>query len=101
MATVSLHPPHINTLINSALSGDADAQNELGDLYREGNGVKRDLKEALRWYKRAADQGDPTGQNNLGSSYFNGLGVPYDGVEAVRWYRLAAELGELRNASWR
>lgn len=90
---VSLYPPHITYLIEEALAGDADAQNELGDLYREGNGVKHDLKKALRWYQMAADQGDPVGQNNMGSMYFNGLGVPYDPEEAVKWYRLAAAQG--------
>ncbi|MBU0592365.1 MAG: sel1 repeat family protein [Gammaproteobacteria bacterium] len=90
MATISIYPPHIIALREDALAGDADAQNDLGDLYREGNGVRHDLSEALRWYRMAADQGDPYGQNNLGSMYFNGLGVPYNPEEAVKWYRLAA-----------
>ena len=29
-----------------------------GHLYREGNGVSQDYKEAVRWYRLAAEQGD-------------------------------------------
>lgn len=78
MAITSILPPHITSLIENALAGDADAQNDLGDMYREGDSVRHDLTEAVRWYRMAAEQGDPYGQNNLGSMYFNGMGVPYD-----------------------
>jgi TPR repeat protein len=30
---------------------------QLGLLYRYGSGVKRNENEALRWYRRAADEG--------------------------------------------
>lgn len=93
METTPLYPPHITSLIEVALAGDADAQNDLGDIYREGDGIRHDLKEAVRWYRMAADKGDPYGQNNLGSMYFNGLGVPYNAEEAVRWYQLAVAQG--------
>lgn len=88
------NPSLLDSLIHAAIDGNAQAQNQLGDLYREGEVVTQDLAEALRWYQLAADQGDPHGQNNLGSMYLNGLGVEPDFAEAVKWYRLAAEQGE-------
>jgi TPR repeat protein len=47
-----------------------------GVLYYYGRGVKRDYGEAMRWYRKAADQGDAFAQNNVGWLYANGLGVP-------------------------
>lgn len=84
----------LDSLIHAANDGNAQAQNQLGDLYREGEVVTQDPAEALRWYRLAADQGDPHGQNNLGSMYLNGLGVEQNLAKAVKWYRLAAEQGE-------
>ena len=51
--------------------------------------------EAVRWYRRAAEQGQAGAQNGLGRMYENGRGVRRDRVEAVRWYRLAAAQGPL------
>ena len=62
-------------------------------MYRDGRGVREDDEEAVRWYRRAAEQGHAPAQTNLGWMYENGRGVRRDRVEAVRWYRLAAEQG--------
>jgi TPR repeat protein len=51
-------------------------------------------KEAVKWYRKAAEQGDATAQYSLGLMYYNGKGVPKDDVEAVKWYRKAAEQGD-------
>eukprot|EP00928_Gymnodinium_smaydae_P012160 TRINITY_DN14420_c0_g1_i3.p1 TRINITY_DN14420_c0_g1~~TRINITY_DN14420_c0_g1_i3.p1 ORF type:complete len:376 (-),score=71.00 TRINITY_DN14420_c0_g1_i3:36-1163(-) len=41
-----------------ALAGDADAQANLGRMYRRGSGgVVQDAEESVRWYKKAAEQG--------------------------------------------
>ena len=74
--------------------GNAWAQNNLGVMYQNGEGVPQDDAEAVRWYRLAAEQGDADAQNNLGVMYQNGEGVPQDDAEAVRWYRLAAEQGD-------
>src|SRR5262245_31374536 len=48
-----------------AEGGDRTAQSNLGHRYDEGKGVPKDYAEAVRWYRKAADQGEPTAQNNL------------------------------------
>ena len=35
------------------------AQNRLGEMYEQGQGVSRDLDMAMTWYQRAAEQGHP------------------------------------------
>ena len=59
-------------------------------------GVPQDYKEAVKWYRLAAEQGDATAQYNLGIMYDNGQGVPQDYKEAIKWYRLAAEQGNAK-----
>ena len=40
-----------------AAQGDARAQRNLGNMYREGQGVSQDYKEALKWYRLAQHKG--------------------------------------------
>ena len=68
-----------------AEQGDATAQ--LGLMYDKGEGVPQDDDEAVKWYRKAADQGDASAQNNLGLMYEFGRGVRRNYTEAVRWYR--------------
>ena len=54
-----------------------------------------DDREAVRWYRLAAEQGDADAQLNLGIMYFNGEGVPQDYVQAHKWFNLAAASAEV------
>ena len=84
----------IAALRELAEAGDLDAQIELGQRYQAGDGgVHQDYAEAVRWYRRSADQGHALGQAFLGFMYSNGRGVQQDYGEAVRWYRRSAEQG--------
>ena len=77
-----------------AEAGDLDAQTELGERYQAGDGgVQRDYAEAVRWYRRSAEQGHALGQAYLGFMYHFGRGVRQDYGEAVRWYRRSADQG--------
>ena len=49
--------------------------------------------EAVKWYRKAAEQGNRGGQLNLGASYANAKGVPLDYVRAYAWCSLAAAQG--------
>jgi TPR repeat protein len=50
----------------AALKGDAIAQRLLGVLHSDGLNVEKDDKEAVKWYRLAADQGDRFAQVDLG-----------------------------------
>lgn len=76
-----------------AEKGDATAQSDLGLLYDEGLGIKKDPAEAAKWYRLAADQGDAAAQNNLAFMYVRGISVEQDYVQAAHWYRKAADQG--------
>ncbi len=66
----------------------------VGDMYLEGRGVSPDVANAVKWYRRAAEQGDAEAQRALGVIYYEGKGVTQSFTEAVKWYRSAAELGD-------
>ena len=55
---------------------------------------KKDYQEAVKWYRKAAEQGDAEAQFYLGLCYSNGDGVAKDLKEAAKWWRKAAEQGE-------
>ena len=81
-------------LIAYAEAGHAPYQRALAHCYRIGDELtQQDYAEAIRWYRRAAEQGDAAAQNDLGSMYLNGFGVTKDTTEAARWYRKSAEQG--------
>ena len=65
----------------------------LGVMYANGRGVPQDYAEAVKWYRKAAEQGDFASQFNLGNLYSNGRGVPQDYVLAHMWFNLAAAQG--------
>lgn len=70
------------------------AQNALGGMYRAGRGVKQDRKEAVTWYKLAAEQGHADAQYNLALQYSEGVGVKQDLAKAAKLYQLAADQGQ-------
>jgi TPR repeat protein len=83
-----------------AEAGDAQAQFDLGRmLYSGQNGAPKDLTEAIKWVKKAAEQGHAVAQHILGAAYYHGDGVKKNDAEAAKWYRKAAEQGEM-DAQW-
>tara|TARA_B100000029_G_scaffold291622_1_gene285213 strand:- start:534 stop:1616 length:1083 start_codon:yes stop_codon:yes gene_type:complete len=105
-----------NQTKSKAQQGDADAQFTLGENYANGHGTKKDSKESMKWYRKAADQGhnkavdiiitaekeiaelrakakagDADAQFTLGER-----GLFSDGgdiMEPIKWFRKAAEQG--------
>ncbi len=69
--------------------GDARAQNKLGLMYFNGQGVPQDHAEAAKWYRLAAEQGLAEAQYNLGVMHRVGQGVSQDYVQAHMWINLA------------
>ena len=71
----------------------AMAQNNLGNLYRDGNGVRQDFNKALEWYEKAAARNNEYALYNLGMMYEFGEGVYPDLSKAREYYGKAAAKG--------
>jgi len=55
--------------------------------------VPRNYAEAIKWYRKAAEQGHAIAQKNLGTMYSKGKGVRQNYVRAHKWFSLAASQG--------
>ena len=53
-------------------------------MYADGQGVKQDYKEAVKWFRLGADQGYANAQWGLGLLYVGGQGVAKDEKEAAK-----------------
>ncbi len=75
-----------------AEGGDAEAANNVGEIYEQGVRGEPDFVQAAIWYRKAADRGSRRAQRNLAHCYESGSGVAADPVQAIVWYRKAAGL---------
>ena len=64
-------------------------------MYVNGLGVLQDYKEAVKWYRLAAEQGLAQAQSNLGFMYGKGQGVLQDYVMAHMYFNIAAVTSDL------
>jgi TPR repeat protein len=65
-------------------------------MYQSGRGVARDFKNAMQYYRQAAEQDLSKALFRLGQMYYRGLGVPQDRSEAMKWYQKAAQHGHAK-----
>ena len=72
---------------------DAYAQIQLGQMYLEGRGVKKDEKKAAQLYEKAANQANKEAQFQLAQIYEKGRGVDKDENKAAQLYEKAANQG--------
>ena len=74
-------------------SGDAEAQRQLGRLYRDGRGTPRNAPLAVQWLTKSAEQNNASAQSALGEIYWRGAGVEPDYAQALRWFEKSAAQG--------
>ncbi len=86
------YPAAIKAWRPLAISGDADAQFNMGQAYKLGRGVAVDLLQAEDWYRKAALQGHLQAEDNYGLVQFqNG-----NRQQAMPWIEKSAARGEPR-----
>lgn len=80
----------IERLLKQADEGNVQAQCALGNIFYNGEGVRRNYCEALRWFRKAAEQGYDKAQNILGTLYAIGyeIRIP-DYAGALKRYRIS------------
>ncbi len=86
-------PESLYALKQKANGGDAKAQSKLGWLYLQGEGVKKNDEEALKWFQLAAAQHNAYAEYCLGFMYENGIGLRQDRARSVEFFKRAAEGG--------
>ena len=81
------------TRATEARNPPAVAYNNLANCYYRGEGMLKNLPEAARLYRIAAEMGNAISQFGLGVCLQQGQGVPYNPVEAFTWLKRAADAG--------
>jgi TPR repeat protein len=90
------NPEYERELVRAGRLGSVQAQRALGVAYATGEWTgPRDLAEAARWYRLAAEKGEPASQYDLGFMLLLGEGGEKDTREGLMWLKRAAEQGEL------
>lgn len=79
-------------------NGISNARYNLGVLYHQGLGKKRDLSRALYWYREAAKLGHAEAQYNLGIAHIEGIGTEYNPQLAAAYFERAANNGIMEAA---
>ena len=74
-------------------AGDPSGQSLMGNCYKHGYGVEKDLDQMIYWYNLSAEADNEAGLVNMGACYHMGLGVPKDVPLAVEYYTRSAEKG--------
>lgn len=62
-------------------------------MYANGAGVAQNDADAVKWYRKAADQGLAQAQSKLAAAYMAGKGVPQDYAGAISLVRKSADQG--------
>lgn len=73
----------------AAEDGNIEAQNELGDMYRNGSLLAENIPEAKRWFLKTAQAGSLYGQFALGGIACD----EHNSKEAILWMGKAAKQG--------
>lgn len=61
-------------------------------MYENGDGVPKDFKIAVKWYRLATEQGSTDAPYNLGMMYALGKGALKDYVYAQMWGSIAVSI---------
>jgi TPR repeat protein len=90
----------VDLFYQAAKKGHRDAQSILADMCLNGQGVNKNVEEAIVWYERLAEGDDATATNaqaRLGKIYDKEMN---NKSKAARWYRKAADRGHQAARQW-
>src|ERR1051325_9112089 len=59
----------LDEIRSHAGKSEPEAQNTMGLAYKNGRGVAQDFAQALKWFRKAADQGNASAQKNVALMY--------------------------------
>lgn len=92
-ATPRVTAQQAQAALKLAQDGRRDVQMFLASMYLSGDGVPRDLRQALRWTVTAAEGGDVEAMLSASALYRAGIGTPHDSTAASAWQVQAVRAG--------
>jgi len=91
----------IQELSRLAREDHGPSQSRFGVLFDRGDGVGRDGRQALTWYRVAASQGRARAAHRLAAFFERGAAGRPDPVRAYHYFNVAASRGDIRAANER
>jgi TPR repeat protein len=91
--------------ILAAMENNSSAQNNIGELYKNGEAVPQNYLCALKWFLTRIEKKNEYGEspNHIGDLFGNGYGVPLDKYKALEWYchgGIKANINKLKNQGY-
>jgi len=83
--------------LSLANQNDAKAYYNLGLMYQDGDGVAKNLDEAVKWYTKSAELGYKEAQYTLGALVFQRQIQTISYPQAVTYYEQAAKQGHVKS----
>jgi hypothetical protein len=83
----------IKVLLRKAVTGTAEEQYQVGEMYEEGRDVPKSDESAFKWYRKAAEKGFAEAQYKIALLYRIGKGTTKSSYQAAHWFQAAAEQG--------
>ena len=77
----------------AAEQGEAQAVNDIGNMYEDGQGVEQSYEKAKEYYQQAISMGSAYGLISMGYMYELGHGVEQSYEKAAEYYQQAADAG--------
>jgi uncharacterized protein len=87
--------PTFKRKLAQAETGDAEAEYAIGKYYSAGRNGEPDRVEAVKWYRKAAEQNHTKAQVALGALYLHGRGTSMDLPGAIQMFERAASQGNI------
>ena len=79
--------------MKAAEQGDSDAQGLLAEIYKDGNGVEKNICTSNYWLIKSAENGNAVSQWKLGYRYISGEGLDKNPEKAYDLFLKSAEQG--------
>ncbi|CAG8519593.1 6567_t:CDS:2 [Ambispora leptoticha] len=71
-----------------------EAQLRYGHCLWRGEGIEKNIDEAIDYFQKAAHNGNHTAMFNIGNIYYNGINAEKDEIKGEYWLRMAAYAGQ-------
>jgi TPR repeat protein len=99
---VGQSPDHIKGAFwteKAAVSGNPDAQYNLGQIYLNGLGRQKDTEKAFYWHSLSAEKGNQDASIQIALAYLQGQGISKDSTMGVKMLKDLAVKGNARAQS--
>lgn len=94
LAIRSMAETSLQDSLEKAEKGSVKEQYSLAKIYEKGsNGIRKDLRKAVYWYEKVANNGNRFAQYALGLYYRDGIVVKQNYEETAKWFTLSSEKG--------